>query len=91
MHFALQGINAKLAFNIKYDQSDEAADFVVVNSQSGIISTRLSILSRELRNISASTLYPFNFYNKKEKVLSKVQKNHSFFFLSSLVDFRGCH
>ena len=47
-------MNAKVAFNIQYDQSDATSDFLAINSQSGVISTRLNILSREMRNVTVS-------------------------------------
>eukprot|EP00795_Rhopilema_esculentum_P002535 gene2535-730_t len=46
------GLNAKLAFNILYAKSDQTADFLAINSQTGVISTRLSILNRETRNVT---------------------------------------
>ena len=49
-----QGTNAQLAYNIRYDLSDKDSDFVSINSKTGCLSTRLSILDRELRHVKVS-------------------------------------
>eukprot|EP00794_Sanderia_malayensis_P020074 gene20074-22044_t len=80
------GTNAKLSYNIRYDLSDRQADFVAINSKTGFLVTRLSILDREIRNVTLTVEvsdygipYPLNSTKEIFIIINDVNDNGPIF------------